>query len=267
MTKNRADILSKEGIARHLSSEVGVAVEVFDSLPSTNALLKQRAAQGAPEGAVIVADTQTAGRGRLGHSFFSPPDTGLYLSVLLHPYQTAAQTAHITIAASVAMCRALQEVTGISAQIKWVNDLFYRGKKIGGILTESVLDTETNRVTSAVLGVGVNVYRPQGDFPAELTEAGCVLESPQNGLRCRLAAAFLRHFWEWYRSDSFEGILAEYRRRCLVIGQRIIVCSKEETEALALDVDTDGRLLVRFDDGREAALSSGEIRIKIKNTI
>lgn len=260
------DTLSAAGVEKLLSPEnAGLRMEVFREVSSTNALLRERALAGAPEGTVIVADAQTAGRGRFGRVFFSPSGTGLYLSVLLRPAIPAALAARITTAAAVAVCEAVEAVSGKAAGIKWVNDVLLSGKKICGILTEAAFDMESGSVEYAVLGVGINVYAPEGGFPEELAGiAGAVLDTRTRGAKNALAAAFLNSFFRLYRELEQGTFLAAYRARCLVLGRRIRVLSAAgETPATAIDVDGDCHLVVRYDDGSTAALSSGEISVRL----
>ena len=131
------DILSAQGVGKYLKGEYReLEVQVLPTVPSTNALVRERANQGCPEGLTVIANTQTAGRGRMGRSFFSPPETGLYLSLLLRPTRyEPRQAVRLTAVAAVAMCEAIEAVSGREAGIKWVNDVYVQGKKVCGILT------------------------------------------------------------------------------------------------------------------------------------
>lgn len=263
---SRTDILSEQGIRQHLSPRLEhLELEVLPSVSSTNALLRERAALGAPEGSVILANQQTGGRGRLGRTFYSPPDTGVYLSLLLRPSQMEpAQAVKITTMAAVAACRAIEEVSGGEPQIKWVNDVLLNGKKVAGILTEAAFNLENGRLDYAVLGIGFNVYSPVGGFPQELAEiAGSIFPSREDRGKNRLAASFLNRFLELYRGET--EYAESYREKSMVIGRPIQVISPSGTRnALALDVDRDCRLIVRYDDGSVDRLSSAEISIRWK---
>lgn len=170
------DLLSASGIRRFLPADVPLFPAVRKSLDSTNAEALRRAVDGAPEGTVIVAEEQTAGRGRRGRSFFSPAGTGIYLSILVRP-ALAAERAHLlTCSAAVAVAEAIEACAGVDASIKWVNDVYCRGKKVAGILTEGSFDLEGGVLQHAVVGIGVNVRPPHAGFPAEIAErAGAVL--------------------------------------------------------------------------------------------
>ena len=162
-----SDILSPQGIRRFLKPEYrDLDLTVLPTAPSTNALVREKANQGCPEGCVIVACEQTDGRGRYGRQFFSPVDSGVYLSLLLRPTAYSPQQATcLTAAAAAAMCQAIEAVTGQQPGIKWVNDIFLHGKKVCGILTEAAVGLETGTLNYMVLGAGVNLYPPVKGVP------------------------------------------------------------------------------------------------------
>ena len=164
------DRLSAPGIRKYLKGACReLPITVVEETQSTNTALRALAEAGAPEGTVYIAQSQTGGRGRMGRSFFSPAGTGLYLSLLLRPTTwEPARAAQLTAAAAAAMCEAIREVTGKEPGIKWVNDLLLDGKKVCGILTEASFSMESGVLEYAVLGLGVNVYPPEGGFPKEL---------------------------------------------------------------------------------------------------
>ena len=260
------DILSAAGIRKFLCAEnADLEIEHFPVIGSTNTLLRERAENGAKEGTVIIADSQTGGRGRIGRSFFSPSGTGIYMSLLLRPAAyTAAQAARFTTMAAVAVCEAIEAVAGIDARIKWVNDIFIGGKKVCGILTEAAFGIEDGSLSYAVLGLGINVYRPDGDFPEDLQAiAGAVLDEHVPDAKNRLAAEILNRFMRLY-ADGSDAYAEEYRKRSLVTGKRINILYKNgTTPALALDIDNECRLIVQYDDGTKAVLGSGEISIRL----
>lgn len=259
------DVLSDAGIRKYLEPEwSGLTLEVLPETASTNDFLKEKAASGAPEGYVVTAGSQTAGKGRTGRSFFSPADTGVYLSLLLRPARyTPQQAVRLTTMAAVAACEAVSGLTGEQAMIKWVNDIFLHGRKVSGILTEAALSLESGFLDFSVLGVGFNVYPPRGGFPEELRSvAGSVFPSPRGDGKNRLAAAFLNRFFRCYTAPEDSAWTEEYRKRSLVVGKRILVLLPDgQREAEALDVDENCRLLVRYDDGAEECLTAGEISI------
>lgn len=258
-------------------------VEVLDEVVSTNTLLKTRGAEGAPSGTVVIADTQTGGKGRLGRSFYSPNHTGLYISVLLRPSDmNPVEALHITTMAAVAACEAIEDVVEDSVSrpmIKWVNDIILEDRKVAGILTESAINATSGKIDFAVLGIGLNVYAPEGGFPEEIKEiAGAILPIEIEGARSRLAAAFLNHFFERYacvsnseneakQNQILEEYVKAYKARSIVLGKSVNVIPTgggERRTAQVLDITDDCNLLVAYTDGEceEAMLSSGEVSIR-----
>ena len=262
-----SDILSPQGIRRFLKPEYrDLDLTVLPTAPSTNALVREKANQGCPEGCVIVACEQTAGRGRYGRQFFSPVDSGVYLSLLLRPTAYSPQQATcLTAAAAAAMCQAIEAVTGQQPGIKWVNDIFLHGKKVCGILTEAAVGLETGTLNYMVLGAGVNLYPPVKGFPEEIQPiAGSVLERSCPEAKNRLVGEFLNRFWDFYTHPECRTYLEDYRSRSLAIGQNVTVLSAgRAVSAYAYGIDDDFRLLVRYENGDTEALSYGEIRIQL----
>lgn len=259
------DVLSAEIIKEQLGElSDRLDIEVKPKVTSTNALLKQAAADGAREGTVIVAAEQTAGRGRFTRSFFSPGDSGVYFSILLRPRVSADAAVLITTAAAVAVAEAAEALSGQKADIKWVNDILIDNKKICGILTEAALNLESGALDYAVLGIGVNVYKPEGGFPEEIKDkAGAVFENRGKDLRSRLAAEIIGRFLGYYDSLSDKTFLDSYRRRCIVLNRDITVIAGNVTRnAAVLGIDDGCRLHVKYADGTEDYLSSGEISIR-----
>lgn len=262
------DILSAQGIRKYLKPAYqAMELSVLPTAPSTNTLIREKANQGYPEGYTVLSNEQTAGRGRYGRNFYSPRETGIYMSVLLRPVRYApSQAVRLTTMAAVAMCEAIEAVSGESPQIKWVNDIFLRGKKVCGILTEASFSLETGAPEYAVLGVGVNVYPPREGFPAELaTIAGTIFDRPQDDAKNRLAGEFLGRFMDCYSAPERTDYIEKYRSRSLVVGREITVLSGNQARAAcAYGIDDACRLLVRYENGETECLSHGEIQIRME---
>lgn len=258
------DILSVQGVRKYLDSSCrDLEIVVLPTAESTNTLVRQKAAQGGKEGYTVISHEQTRGRGRYGRRFFSPGNTGIYLSILLRPAVPSSEALNITTMAAVAMCEAIEEVSQETPQIKWVNDIYIRGKKVCGILTEAALDLESGMLEYAVLGVGLNVYTPQGGFPEEIRDtAGAVFSTPKEDAKNRLTAAFLNHFMSCYRAKNSGDYIAEYRRRNLVIGKKAVVTRNGIPQKVDIcGIDDACRLIVRYDNNEVAHLSYGEIQM------
>lgn len=267
----QTDVLQKEAIQGSLQTEyLGRRLEVLRSVDSTNRRLRALAEEGAPHGTVLLADEQTAGRGRGSRSFASPADNGLYLSMLLYPKLGADKIHLLTVLAAVSVQEAIGRVAGVVSDIKWVNDLYLDGRKLGGILTEAVVsDAEAGGVGFAVIGVGLNIGSARL-LPQEVAGNACAVGeySGQTQIRCRLAAEILNRFEKNYeafcaRQDPAE-ILARYRKRLLWLGDtvQVLPLSGAPFAAKALDVDRDGRLLVQMPDGEIRRLAGGEIQVR-----
>jgi BirA family biotin operon repressor/biotin-[acetyl-CoA-carboxylase] ligase len=212
---------------------------------------------------VVVADQQTAGRGRQGHSFWSPKSLGLYFSLLIRPKSTEL-ISRMTPAAAVAAVQAIEETAHITPGIKWVNDLFLGGKKVCGILTEASINFETGVPDWVILGIGFNVYLPEGGFPPELKDiAGAITETRSQNLRSRITAEFLKSFHRICSDLNNSEYSEEYKRRSLLLGQRIDVLKSDcPVPATAIDIDEECRLIVRYDDQSTEVLSSGEVSVR-----
>lgn len=260
------DVLSEQGVKSYLKNQA-ISPKVYASISSTNTVLKAMAAEGAPEGLALIAGEQTAGRGRMGRSFYSPADSGLYMSLLLRPTLPAAEAVRVTACAAVAVAEAIEELSGLPAQIKWVNDILVGGRKVCGILTEASLDCESGGLSYAVVGIGINTAVPEGDFPPELRQiAGAAFgEDRPPELRCRLAALVLDKLMDFYTRLDDPAILEAYRRRSLIPGREINILApgKEAVPAAALAVEEDYSLLVRLADGSLRRLNSGEVSVRL----
>lgn len=242
-------------------------IHLFDCLPSTNDYAKESARQGAPHGTVIVADMQTAGRGRMGRSFHAAKNQGLYLSLILRPECPPDRLMHLTCAAAESACNAVEQLCGIRPQIKWINDLIMGNQKLGGILTELSVDPKTGLTDWVVIGIGINCRQSRADFPPELQDMATSLRLSA-GNACSphsLACALIR---ELYRlSDQlFSGkdeMLKQYRQDCLTIGKDISVNKGGAVfHGKALDIDSDGSLIVMLQDGTIQTVQAGEVSVR-----
>lgn len=260
------DILSIQGVEKYLNPEHSyIELEILTDIGSTNDYLREKAAQGKGEGYAVVAGAQTRGKGRTGRSFYSPADTGIYLSLLLRPKDCGpAQAVKFTTMAAVAACEAIEKVSHRSPQIKWVNDIYIDGKKVSGILTEASVSLENGSLEYVLLGIGINVYPPEKGFPQELREtAGSVFQERKSDGKNQLAAGFLNRLMDIYTKEEIGEYAEEYRKRSMVLGKRIqILTSEGEKGARALEIDKDCRLLVEYEDGNRELLRAGEIRIR-----
>lgn len=263
----QTDILSAQGIKKYLRPELeNMEISVLPKVSSSNALVRDKANDGAAEWSMLLANEQTAGRGRIGRSFFSPKDTGVYMSLLLRPKDySAEQSVRITTMAAVAVCEAIEEISGERASIKWVNDIFVREKKVCGILTEGAFGLESGLLEYAVLGIGVNIYEPENGFPEELKSiAGSVFRTHRSDAKNRFVSQFLNRFYGYYTASCQTDYVEQYRSRSFVIGRQVRLLSANESKsAVVLGIDDRCRLKVKYEDGTEHCYSSGEISVRI----
>jgi len=256
-------ILSKQSVERFL--DVPLRVQVYGEVDSTNTLVRQAAEAGEAEGLIIIASKQTAGRGRRGRSFHSPESTGLYMTALLRPDLAAQDAALMTTLAAVAVAEAIEAVSGRESAIKWVNDVYLDGKKVCGILTEAAMDLETGKLSFAAVGIGVNLVPPMGGFPADIQNIACAVfeHLPTPDAASRLAAEIWNRFFQYYRHLPNTGFLDAYRRRSFLLGREIeVLRGNEAIPAVAIAIDDRAGLTVRYADGREETLSSGEVSVR-----
>lgn len=242
-------------------------IRVLHEAESTNTLLKTLALEGAPEGTVLIAEKQSGGRGRLGRSFFSPPG-GLYMSLLIKPKLKPQEILLLTPAAAVSAAQSAEKLSGEASEIKWVNDVFRAGRKLCGILCESVFSS-SGVLVGLVVGIGANMLVDEAALPSELRGiVGSVFtrENLPAYPREEFAAAFVSSFFELISRLPAADFLDEYRRRSCVIGRAVDVIAGGRTRpALAIAIDDSCRLLVRYDDGSEEYLSSGEVSVRAKD--
>lgn len=235
------------------------ALYLYDTIPSTNTRARELAREGVHT-ALVIADGQSAGRGRLGRTFHSPMGAGLYMS-LLSPAKEGFDPAELTVRAAVAVRAAIGRSLP-SARIKWVNDIFVGGKKVSGILAEGVIDERTGRLSHTILGIGVNVRR--ASLPDDLVPIVTDLESEGAAdlSRTALVLAILEEL-DRLSSLSLGEVIEEYRAYALYLGERVVLYDFQcEEEATVLDILPDGALLVRLSDGTKKSYRTGEIRIR-----
>ncbi len=261
------DVISKEGIYAFLSENLKnkINITVLEKTESTNLLLKSMALNGAEEGAVVVAGEQTAGIGRMGRSFFSPGNTGIYMSILLKPDINPEKSVFITTAAAVAVCKALEKSGVKNTGIKWVNDIYIDGKKVCGILTQGNIDPESNKLNFAILGIGINVYRPENDFPDEIKNiAGAAFKEGKENLRNQIIADILSAFYDIYNDLTNSDYIDEYISKSVIIGKTVdVITASQVKTATVLGIDKDCKLHIEYEDGTKSSLDSGEISVKI----
>ena len=243
---------------------VGREIQVFEETTSTNDVVEKLARDGVKEGAVVFAESQTKGRGRLGRKWISPQRQGLWFSVLLRPDLRPQAATQLTVAAATALFRAIVSQTNLSPEIKWPNDILIRGKKVAGILTE--LSAELDHVKYLILGIGVDVNLPE--FPPELRKIATSLkiETGRDVNRSELAVAILRELDLDYGrigAGQFERVANEWEEHCTTLGRNVAIHIGERAmHGRAESLDADGALLLRTQHGHLERIIGGDVTLE-----
>ncbi len=260
------DRLTEEELGPLITGKwAGRPVFYCPEVSSTNDLAKQLASEGCPHGTLVTAERQTAGRGRRGRTWVSPKGESVYMSLVLRPKLPPSSASMVTLVAAMAVAAGLKKTAGIDGQIKWPNDLVTGGRKISGILTE--MSAELDCIHYVIIGIGINVG--QKEFPEEL--AGCAtslrMETGQPVNRCRVAAAVMEAFEEYYEKYEKAGdmslLMEEYNRELAGMGGRVrVLAPGGEYCGISKGIDREGRLLVDREDGSREAVASGEVSVR-----
>lgn len=260
-----SDILLQKNILSFVEKQNYYNIIVLETVNSTNTYTKRIALNNAPHATVVVADSQTNGRGRLGRDFFSPGGTGIYMSILIDPLKIKFPASLLTIAAGVAVCRTLTNICDSLPTIKWVNDIFMHGKKVCGVLAESVINSKINTPSYVIVGIGINVSTSAEAFPGKLNEiAGSVF--PKNITRNEIIAKLLDEFDNVCCNTEIENLVDEYKKYSLVLEKKISFTKNGKAfNGIAKDINLDGNLVVVLEDGQEMILTSGEVSLRSSN--
>jgi BirA family biotin operon repressor/biotin-[acetyl-CoA-carboxylase] ligase len=244
---------------------IGNAIRVLPQTTSTNDEASRAALEGHPEGLVIFAESQSAGRGRMGRRWSSPAGRGLWFSVLLRPSLAPSECTQLTAASANALVRAIQSTTGITPEIKWPNDLLIKGKKIAGILTE--MSAELEHVRSVILGIGIDATQTASEFPADLRNIATSLKlaTGKTVSRADLAEAVLRELDREYArilAGQFAAVAEEWGSRCSTLGKQVTIdMGARRVRGRAEALDENGALLLRTEHGRIERIIGGEVTL------
>lgn len=258
-------LLPQEISLRLKTRFLGKTIHYYDEVPSTNDLALELAANGEPEGAAVIAEHQTKGRGRFGRNWFSPPGKNLILSLVLRPSLAPGMVSQLGITTAVSAAVCLRELFDLPALIKWPNDVYIRGRKAGGILTE--LSAELDSIHYAVVGIGLNLNLEKKEIPVSL-RPNCTSVRIETGKECDRIEVVLRLLEELeqrYRGllrEGFSVIIDEWMDLSLTLGQRIEAVSEgRKLTGYPTGLDEDGGLLLRLDSGITKKISGGDITI------
>lgn len=266
--RSAPDVLHGDDILALLDQEmvIGRDIRVFQETTSTNDLVDKLGRDGVREGAVVFAESQTKGRGRLGRSWLSAANKGLWFSVLLRPSLSPQCATQITVASATALARALRKAAGVESEIKWPNDILIKGRKVCGILTE--MSAEIDKINFIVLGIGVNVNFAPEDFPSELKKiaTSLAIEQGRQFKRAEIAEAILRELDRDYariRGGEFEAVADEWESHCTTIGRTVeISLGNRVVFGRAESLDREGALLVRTQHGHLERIIGGDVTLR-----
>lgn len=259
----QSDKITKQGIHMYLLPQnQKYEIEVFETVDSTNNLGKKLISSGKREETIFISNEQTKGRGRMGREFFSPANTGVYISLVLFPNRHVSDMGTLTTKVCVAVCRVIEAIKECKAEIKWVNDIFVDKKKVCGILTEAVTDFESGTVEAVVIGIGLNVNTQSSDFPEALSmTAGSV--NPFRVNRNFIAASIINEVTAVYNDRDEKSLMDEYRQRCFLIGREITYyISGISFVGRVIDINDQGNLIIEKENGIVDILNSGEVTLK-----
>ena len=264
---NEKDIISPEIINEIIEKEgMNRSIQYFERVDSTNTFAKKIIMEGESYPDIIIANEQEQGRGRLGREFYSPKGTGIYCSFILDPFIKIENSILVTVAASVAVSRAIEKVTNKDTRIKWINDIYIDDKKVCGILTEAVTDFETGIIGKIILGIGINFNTPSESFPDEITDrASSVFMDDTFGVtRNQLIAQLIIEIDECMNDIENDEIIRYYRNKSLVLGKMLEITyfgQEKPIQGKAVDIDRNGFLIIETKNGL-LTLNSGEVSIR-----
>lgn len=258
----KADVFTSESINSYLKAPRKIVM--YDKADSSNNIAKELASKGECEGTVIVVKSQTQGKGRMGRSFLSSSENGLYMTIILKPNILARDALLITVLGAVAVSKAIEKTSGVENQIKWVNDIYIDKKKVSGILCEAGLNFESGMLDYAVVGIGINLSPPNGGFAPEISSiATSIFENKAPcGYKSHLCAEIIDTFFDYYENINEKEYMEIYKQKSNVIGKEIeIDVGGNITKGIAVDIDENANLVLETDDGKKN-FNSGDARIK-----
>ena len=264
MLEDTQDVYSREEILSRISThEIGREIKFYDSLDSTNNKAKAIGFEGGSHGTVVIAETQTAGKGRRGRKWSSPEGSGVWMSILLCPDIAPVYVPSITLAAGISVCGAINKTTEAGAKIKWPNDVIINGRKVCGILTE--MSSEIDYVNFVVVGIGVNVMEAEFDESLSGIITNINREAVKKCGRSVIAAAIIEEFEKNYNvfcKGGFKSLKSKYESMCDTLNKRVAVSGSENFEGRAVGITDEGYLIVEKAGGGRVELTAGDVSIR-----
>ena len=256
-------ILDKRILEQYLDQKLNITI--FDELDSTNNYLKKIGSKGEKENQLVIALSQTCGRGRMGRSFYSPNGTGIYFSLLLHPEFSAEKSLFLTVMAAVSVAETIMQYYKNDVKIKWVNDIYIDGKKVCGILTEGAINSEKS-LDYAVVGIGINVVVPENGFPEDIKNIATAIfqGNTEENIKEKIVAEVVNRFFKMYNGIDTDFV-KRYKEYSYLTGKEINIISGVNTRpATVIGITDDCHLLVKNESGELEEISSGDVSVRLK---
>ena len=256
-------ILDKRILEQYLDQKLNITI--FDELDSTNNYLKKIGSKGEKENQLVIALSQTCGRGRMGRSFYSPNGTGIYFSLLLHPEFSAEKSLFLTVMAAVSVAETVMNYNKNDVKIKWVNDIYIDSKKVCGILTEGAINSDKS-LDYAVVGIGINVVVPENGFPEDIKNIATSIfqGNTEENIKEKIVAEVVNRFFKMYNGVDTDFV-KRYKEYSYLTGKEINIISGETTRpATVIGITDDCHLLVKNESGELEEISSGDVSVRLK---
>ena len=254
--------MDKKILEQYLDQKLNTTI--FDELDSTNNYLKKSGSTGEKENKLVIALSQTGGRGRMGRSFYSPNGTGIYFSLLLHPEFSAEKSLFLTVMAAVSVAETVMKYNINDVKIKWVNDIYIDGKKVCGILTEGAVNCN-KMLDYAVVGIGINVIAPENDFPDDIKDIATAIfqGNTEENIKEKIVADVVNRFFSMYNGHDNDYV-KRYKEYSYLTGKEINIISGENIRpATVIDITDDCHLLVKNEKGEIEEISSGDVSVRL----
>ena len=254
--------MDKKVLEQYLEQKLNITI--FDELDSTNNYLKKIGSQGEKENQLVIALSQTGGRGRMGRSFYSPNGTGIYFSLLLHPEFSAEKSLFLTVMAAVSVAETVMKYNKNDVKIKWVNDIYINGKKVCGILTEGAVNN-SKKLDYAVVGIGINVIAPENVFPDDIKDIATAIfpGNSEENIKEKIVADVINRFFSMYNGDD-KDYIRRYKDYSYLTGKEINIIQGDSTRpATVIDITDDCHLLVKNEKGEIEEISSGDVSVRL----
>lgn len=256
--------MDKKILEQYLTQKLNIII--LEEIDSTNNYLKKLGSQGEKENTLVIAESQTGGRGRMGRTFYSPNGTGVYFSLLLHPKILAEKALNLTVMAAVSVAETVMKYNSNDVKIKWVNDVYIDGKKVCGILTEGAINPTTKKLDYAVVGIGINVIAPENNFPEDIKNIATAIfpGKTQNYIKEKIVAEVTNRFFDMYKGKDTDFV-KRYKEYSYLTGKEINIISADFIRtATVIDITDNCHLLVKNENGEIEEISSGDVSVRAK---